>query len=1187
MKQLIYFLIFTFFASLCFAQKPWNDLEQYSVNKPLPHTNIIPYSDESGIETLAYQQSDYYRSLNGTWKFRYVDSPSQTPSGFYHSGYDVSKWDDITVPGNMELQGFGIPVYVNVKNEFPSNPPYAPTDYNPVGCYVTDFEVPEAWRGRRTLIKFGAVKSAITLYINGKEVGYSEDSKTPAEWDITKYVHAGKNRLAAKVYRWCDGSYLECQDMWRMSGITRDVAIYSTPMEYIFDYKVMALMDKQTYKQASLDVLIDFSRQLRQYYTVEATLKDGDHIVASSRQKTKAGDWYLNFIPKDFQLDSITPWTPENPKLYTLVLKMIDQQGTVKEVTGCKVGFRTIEIKQVHEGDRYKLLCLNGEPVTIKGVNRHEHSAIGGHYVTREEMERDVKLMKEYHINAVRTCHYPDDEYWYELCDRYGLMVWDEANVESHAQGYGEGSLAKKEEWTEPILYRINNMLKRDRNHACVMVWSMGNECGNGVCFETAYRFLKDKDNTRPISYERAELDWNTDIVGIMYPDVDYLSKYARNKRNKRPYIMVEYCHAMGNSMGGLSDYWDTIDKYPILQGGFIWDWMDQSFWMDAQGKRTTDSTQISWFAVGGDLGALPNLKDDDAFCANGMIASTHQPHAHAEEVKAVYGLVKSDELRVKSDEWATSRQSVSPDYPKSQQKIHVDNQENNIILSNDKFSLTIDKRNGYITDYKVEGHKLIDSPIRWNFWRPPTLNDLVDRNGARAWEGLDNLQSSCRSLLTRKVKSDNFQFEVMLTLDLESPDGRHLTLQETASVAGDGNIQLRFDLAPNGSYRSLPKMGIQLALDSSFSTCEFEGNLLESYPDRRTAKQWGTWNKTMQELQGEMHVVPQESGNHEANYVAFGNGQHKILFISDTTLNFSIRAYEDSTLTKSKRQNQLTPAGHWVVSVDHKQAGIGTATCGPGVRNPYILSGDSSYHYAFSIITLNANEDVVKSFESKVKNDESKVNSDESKVKKSGKRNESRVKKSEKAKPQTNTSQSKPATRLSQPTGPKINGISCSEAPSENYCKGFPEVLYDGRRGVAGDFQEGWIGFSGTDSLMFSVTLNDKALVQTFEVGFCHHPNDWVLMPENVEIQWSADSVIWSDWHTLKQLTTLQDLETDCLRTRWQYGFTKEDFKGNLKKGIRYIRMRVSCSNPLPVWHPYFGKPAWTMIDEITVKSN
>lgn len=1164
---------------MCFAQKPWNDLEQYSINKPLPHTNIIPYSDESGIETLAYQQSDFYRSLNGTWKFRYVDNPSQTPSGFYRSSYDISTWDNIAVPGNMELQGFGIPVYVNVKNEFPSNPPYAPTDYNPVGCYITDFEVPEAWRGRRTIIKFGAVKSAITLYINGREVGYSEDSKTPAEWDITKYVHAGKNRLAAKVYRWCDGNYLECQDMWRMSGITRDVAIYSTPMEYIFDYKVMALMDKTTYQKASLDVMIDFSRQLRQYYTVEATLKDGDRVVASNRQKTKPGDWYLNFIPKDFQLDSITPWTPENPKLYTLVLKMIDQQGTVKEVTGCKIGFRTIEIKQVQEGDHYRLLCLNGKPVTIKGVNRHEHSAISGHYVTREEMERDVKLMKENHINAVRTCHYPDDEYWYELCDRYGLMVWDEANVESHAQGYGEGSLAKKEEWIEPILYRINNMLKRDRNHPCVMVWSLGNECGNGVCFETAYRFLKDKDNTRPISYERAELDWNTDIVGIMYPDVEYLSKYANNKRNKRPYIMVEYCHAMGNSMGGLSDYWDTIDKYPILQGGFLWDWMDQSFWMDTQGHRTTDSNHIAWYAVGGDLGALPDLKDDDAFCANGLLGSNHKPHAHFAEVRAVYQRDTASNKKVSNPHQISECLDIAKSMSSNNGKVRIDEQDSAIRLENEHFTLVIEKHNGFITHYEVDGNKMIDRPLRWNFWRPPTLNDLVDRNGARAWDGLDKLQSSCLSVQTRKVKADNtpIQAEVELTLALDAPDGQHMELQEVVGIDGEGNLQLDFVLTPNGSFRSLPKMGIQLALDSSFRNCEFEGNLLESYPDRHTAQQWGTWSRPMQEMQGEMHVVPQESGNHEAQYVAFGNSKSKLLFFSKTGLNFSIRAHEDSVLTKARRQNQLSPAGHWVVNVDYKQAGLGTATCGPGVRNPYILSGDSTYRYTFNILTMNANDSCRKVLCAKTSESGNRTPLQTEKI--------TKRKKSKNKAPRVKTT-AKPSTPKSQPAlMPQIESITASEAPSETYCSGYPNVIFDGRRGVAGDYQEGWIGFSGKDSILFAVTLQSPFPTTTFETGFCHHANDWVLMPQNIEIQWSCDSLAWSDWHTLKQQTDLRDIETDCVRTRWRYEFTKEDLKGKAKKGIRYLRMRVQCSNPLPEWHPFFGKPAWTMIDEITVK--
>ena len=515
----------------------WNSLDTYRLNKIQPHDRIFPDGDRWRI------------NLNGTWAFAYFDTPAQ-------STLNPSHWDSIRVPGNIELQGFGVPVYVNMKNEFPvgdrqgadvptANPPYVPTDYNPVGVYSRDFTLPTAWHERRTIIKFGAVKSAMYLYINGREVGYSEDSKTPAEWDITKYLHEGRNSLKVKVLRWCDGSYLECQDMWRMSGITRDVELYSVPKTYITDIKVIADLDTNDWSTGLLDVIVDLSREISGG-RVEVAF--GGRLL---RHPLKNNDWFAGF---QLRYPSIQPWSDSIPELYDLTIRLFDAAGHETESITKKIGFRHLDILNGQ-------LRLNGKPMEIRGVNRHEHSMYGGHYITPDEMREDIHLMKEMGINAVRTSHYPNDELWYDLCDSAGIYVWDEANVESHAQGYGEGSLVKKPEWLNPILDRIYNMYKRDRNHPCVIAWSLGNECGNGYCMEEAYRFLKGKDNTRPVVYERAELDGNTDIVSIMYPSVDFLSQYARNRYNKRPYIMAEYCHAMGNSMGGLKDYWDTIDK--------------------------------------------------------------------------------------------------------------------------------------------------------------------------------------------------------------------------------------------------------------------------------------------------------------------------------------------------------------------------------------------------------------------------------------------------------------------------------------------------------------------------------------------------------------------------------------------------------------------------------------------------
>lgn len=616
----------------------WSDLSVIEINKLYPRTNVVPYSNEKGINNLDFQGSDYYQCLNGKWKFYWVPSPSKVPENFYSDGYDVSSWKEIDVPANWEINGYGVPIYVNTDNEFrPNEPPAPPSENNPVGCYVHDFNIPEGWANTNVFINFGAVKSAYYLWINGHFVGYTEDAKTNSDFDITPFVKTGKNTLAMKVYRFSNGSYLECQDFWRLSGIERNVFIYSKPLVNVGDYFVKAGLD-DNYENGVFSIDIRVINKLTKYpkkpYSLEVEILDGSKSVLKQNKELYLRD----FTESTFSFDPVTVkgvehWSAENPYLYTLVIRIKDAKGNVVETLGNKIGFRTAEVK----GGEF---LVNGKPVLIKGVNRHEHDPKTGHVITRESMENDIKLMLSMNINAVRTCHYPDDPYFYELCDRYGLYVCDEANVESHAQGYGDRSLAKKPEWTEPIVTRERNMFERDKNHACVVMWSLGNECGNGVCFEEAYDWMKKHDSTRPVQYERALYDKNSDIFSAMYADVSYITRYSAN-HHERPYILIEYSHAMGNSCGGLQDYWDAIESHKQLQGGFIWDWVDQSF-------EVTDKDGNRLLAVGGDLGQVEGIEDDDSFCANGVIGSNRVPHHHAAEVKKVYQNVKFSVLNAK-----------------------------------------------------------------------------------------------------------------------------------------------------------------------------------------------------------------------------------------------------------------------------------------------------------------------------------------------------------------------------------------------------------------------------------------------------------------------------------------------------------------------------------------------------------
>ena len=1127
--------ILTLLALCCLSvaqgQPYWNNLEVYRLNKVQPHDRIIP-------------EGPWRISLNGTWRFRYFDNPAQAT-------ITPSRWDSIKVPGNIELQGYGVPVYVNMKNEFRSDPPNAPTDYNPVGVYARSFTLPSSWQGRRTIAKIGASGGGTYLYINGREVGYSEDSKTPAEWDITRYLQGGRNQMVVKVVRWSNGSYLECQDMWRMSGITRDVELYSVPSTYITDIKVIADLDTNDWRTGLLDVTIDLNREV-QGGSIKWKVEGGGWKTEGTKA-LEVRDWFSSFTAT---IDSVQPWSDSTPTLYTLAVTLLDASGHETERITKKIGFRHIDIRNGQ-------LRLNGKPMEIRGVNRHEHSMYGGHYITPDEMREDIYLMKQMGVNAVRTCHYPDDELWYDLCDSAGIYLWDEANVESHAQGYGEHSLAKKKEWLNPILDRIYNMYRRDRNHPSVIAWSLGNECGNGYCFEEAYRFLKGKDNTRPVVYERAELDRNTDIVAIMYPSVDFLSEYARNPRNKRPYIIAEYCHAMGNSMGGLKDYWDTIDKYPILQGGFIWDWIDQAFLISNSVFRISNAdaensspfnfqnSKLSW-AAGGDLGALPGIKDDDAFCANGILAADRTPHPHAAEVEAVYTRGRNN---------AVIGMALR-DYrrPELTYDIRLAKTRQAVTFANSRFSLAVSLADGSITSYRVGGRELLAAPLRWNFWRPPTENDLVDPLGARAWQGLDRLKATVLSLTTAERKDEGIA-EVQMLMRLETPDGAALLVRQILEVNTLGQMQLTYQVVPRGQFRTLPKLGLQFGLDTAFTSCAFQGNIYESYPDRRTAKRFAPWRKPMAELAAPQYVVPQEQGNREARYVRFTAGESHLAviapqYITDpaydhTTgmpLNFSVRRWSDSTITHARRWRDVGEPDPWyTVSIDHLVAPLGTATCGPGVAERYTISGDSSYVYAFIFDPVSPSYLGATPYEA--------------------------------FRPHPDL----PSLVTSLPVDDKddrlaVGKIVCTRQPSKRYSEGFPGVLCDGHRGVSGDYRRGWVGFEGVDTVEMTLYLRQFGNIGEIAVGACHSPGDWVVKPQDVQASWSIDGQNWSDWQSLELRNPPADLYGDSRRLR----YTLEPSKA---RAINYVRLRFVCRPELPIWHPYTGQPSWLMVDEIEVR--
>jgi len=629
MKNHLIVLLSMAFASSFAQQKPeWNDPSVVQVNKENPHATLFPFENKALALAVDRTKSSNFLLLNGEWFFHYSDNPAQRPAEFYKQDFDVSGWDKIAVPSNWELKGYGIPIYVNTTYEFAPNPspPDVPTEHNPVGSYKRSFTLPENFEGKEIFIHLGAVKSAFYIWINGQKVGYSQDSKTPAEFNLTSYLQPGENSIALEVYRWSDGAWLECQDFWRISGIERDVYLFATPKVHVFDFFCKAgLENYYTDGTFDLDLTVNNYSRTKGSYSVAVSLfnKAGDEIPVLN-QSSEIRFKEEKSLPLKFSAKLKNPrkWSAETPELYTLLIELKDQKGQILEAITTKTGFRSSEIKN-------GLYLFNGKAIKIKGVNRHEHDEFNGHVVSEDMMLRDVQLMKQNNINTVRTSHYPNDPRWYELCDQYGLYVIDEANIEAHGMGYEPNrTLGNNPLFKLSHLDRTQRMLERDKNHPCVIMWSLGNESGDGVNFDATYDFIKSRDLSRPVHYERAEGGRNTDLECPMYPPISTLVKYAERIRTK-PLIMCEYAHAMGNSTGNFQDYWDVIESNDQLQGGSIWDWVDQGI-----AKYTPDGRK--YWAYGGDYGPA-DIPSDGTFCLNGLVFPDRTPYPKLTEVKKVY----------------------------------------------------------------------------------------------------------------------------------------------------------------------------------------------------------------------------------------------------------------------------------------------------------------------------------------------------------------------------------------------------------------------------------------------------------------------------------------------------------------------------------------------------------------------
>jgi beta-galactosidase len=626
-KSLAFVVCGVFSLSLAFSQfqdNDWENPQLYELNKEKPHATFMLFNDKKSVIADDYNKSAYYQSLNGTWKFVYVDKYADRVKDFYRTDLNDSKWNNIPVPSNWEREGFGIPIYTNITYPYPKNPPFI-GENNPVGTYRKQFTIPASWDGKEVILQFGSITGCAFVYVNGHKVGITKASKSPAEFNITKYLKKGNNLLAVQVFRWHDGSYMEDQDFWRISGIERDVFLYAFPKLSVWDFFLKADIGQQ-YKDGLFSADVDlrqFKNNLSKNGNVTVEIVDNaGKIIFSQQQNFTAGSDSLQTLHFSGTINSPLKWSAEYPNLYDCIITL--KAGNATTSAGAKIGFRKVEIKNAQ-------LLINGMPAYFHGVNRHEHDPVKGHVPSKELMIKDIQLMKQYNINADRTCHYPNDPLWYKLCDKYGLYLIDEANIESHGLDPDPPSkhISFLPEWSAAHLDRHQRLVERDKNHPSVIIWSLGNECKNGPAFYNGYKWIKQRDNTRPVQFERAGEESNTDIVCPMYPGINSMKRYAADQLKTRPYIMCEYSHAMGNSNGNFQEYWDIIRSDRKMQGGFIWDWIDQ-------GMKTTTSDGRVFYAYGGDLGGYA-LQNDENFCANGLIAADRTIHPGLNEVKKGY----------------------------------------------------------------------------------------------------------------------------------------------------------------------------------------------------------------------------------------------------------------------------------------------------------------------------------------------------------------------------------------------------------------------------------------------------------------------------------------------------------------------------------------------------------------------
>ncbi len=908
-------------------------------------------------------------NIDGEWSFFYGERKDDIPEGFYERDFDFKVWKNINVPSNWEFEGFGVPIYVNDRYPFPKNPPHIP-DENPFGIYKKTITTPENWTNQKTILEFGAVKAASFYWINGHFVGYNQDSKTEVRFDVSDYMDSGEIEISVLVFRWCDGSYLECQDFWRVSGIERSVRLINVSKNHIVDHHIKPSLTND-YKNGLLEIELKYSIESASDDCVFVSLsRNGTTILA---EICEAEDVDSSVFV--FQVNNVEHWTAETPNLYDLVIEYKRGIETLDQRIE-KIGFRNVEII----GNQLK---VNGKPITLYGINRHEHDDRTCHVITTASMIEDIKLMKENHINAVRNSHYPNAREWYALCDEYGLYMIDEANIESHGMGYEEESLAKDANWQDAHMDRVERMYQRSKNHPSIIIWSLGNEAGNGINFEEAYKWLKTQDTTRPIQYEQSFEGWNTDIVCPMYPTLEMVEEYAK-ERGDRPYIMCEYSHAMGNSNGNLWEYWQLINKYDCLQGGFIWDWMDQGMW-----------SEEGYWKFGGDYGP-EDTPSDGNFCINGLLWPDRSPKPAMTEMKkcyqpAFFEMEKKDgivSVRVQNRydfialnglfEYEIITKTGSID--KVSQKIALLAKEETVIqidiknlskiddvwinvsvfdsdriVGSDQFKIIDGKSNAFETNNKLEDQllsdriKILASTLTPKFWRAPVDNDF-------GWDMAQEL--GVWKDIEENTKLDFKEVErgmdVIWTLPNNAGSIKAKYMFDGNAVAISGCLELSDKLPP------MPRFGFYFSILGNDNRVKWWGRgPHENYPDRKYSAHMG-WHENEVQNMYVPYISPQESGARqdvtEFQIITEDFGIVKIE--SKTEIGFSALNYAPVEFNRQnindKHTIDMQTDGNTHIFIDIAQMGLGGIDSWLSRPLDKYMLTEKVYNFEFRLTLLN-----------------------------------------------------------------------------------------------------------------------------------------------------------------------------------------------------------------------------------------